>query len=113
MAPTNLKNSEQETSKVQFKEYELKLDASDFACRSKVKAKSQRREPAGPSTRTIPIGKTWTDVEPGEYSPSGYAVSKKLIHLLRHARILREDDGVVEFWRIKDDLQEHFQHCHH
>ena len=61
----------------------------------------------------IPIGKTWTDVVPGEYSPSGYAVSKKLIHLLRHARILREDDGAVEFWRIEDDIQEHFQHCHH
>ena len=110
---TNLNNNEQEIPEVQLEEYASKLDASDFACRSKVKAKPQRREPAGPSTRTIPIGKTWTDVEPGEYSPSGYAVSKKLIHLLRHARILREDDGAVEFWRIKDDLQEHFQHCHH
>ena len=111
---TNLNNSEQETSEIQFREYALKLDASDFACRSKAKAKPQRREPAGPSTRTIPIGKrTWTDVEPGEYSHSDYAVSKKLIHLLRHARIQREDDGAIEFWRIKDDLQKYFLHCHH
>ena len=29
----------------------------------------------------------WTDVEPGEYSISDYAVSKKLIHLLRHGKI--------------------------
>ena len=87
---------------------------SDFACRSKATAKPQRREPAGSSTRTIPIGKrTWTDVEPGEYSLSDYAVSKKLIRLLRHAKIQREDDGAVEFWRIKDNLQKHFQHCHH
>ena len=42
-----------------------------------------------------------------------HAVSKKLIHLLRHARIQREDDGAIEFWRIKDNLQKHFQHCHH
>ena len=85
---TDLNNSEQETSEDQFKEHGLKLDASDFACRSKAKAKPQKREPAGHSTRTIPIGKrTWTDVEPGECSPSGHAVSKKLIHLLRHARI--------------------------
>ena len=111
---TNLNSSEQETSEVQLEEHALKLDASDFACRSKAKAKPQRREPAGSSTRTVPNGKrTWTDVEPGEYSFSDYTVSKKLIHLLRHARIQREDDEVVEFWRIKDNLQKHFQHCHH
>ena len=91
-----------------------KLDASDFACRSKAKAKPQRRDSASSSTRTIPIGKrTWTDVEPGEFSPSGYAVSKKLIHLLRLARVQREDDGAVEFWRIKDNLQKRFTYCHH
>ena len=46
----------------------LKLDAKDFACRSKAKAKPQRREPAGSSPRTVPIGKrTWTDVEPGKF----------------------------------------------
>ena len=74
---TNLNSSEQETSEVQLKEYALKLDASDFACRSKAKAKPQRREPAGSSTRTILIGKrTWTDVEPGEYSFSDYTVSE-------------------------------------
>ena len=46
---TNLNNSEQETSEVQFEEYALKLIASDFACRSKAKAKPQRREPADSS----------------------------------------------------------------
>ena len=110
---TNLNNNEQETSKVQLKEDALKLDASDFACRSKVKAKPRRREPVGSSTRTIPIGeRIWTDVEPGEYSIADYTVSKKLI-LLLHARIQREHDGAVELWRIKDNLQKHFQHCHH
>ena len=59
------------------------MNASDFACRSKAKANPQRREPAGSSTRTIPIGeRNWADVEPGKYSISDYAVSKKLIHLL-------------------------------
>ena len=57
--------------------------------------------------------RTWTDIEPEEYSISDYEVSKKLIRLLRHARIQREDDGAIEFWRIKDNLQKHFQHCHH
>ena len=100
---------------MQREEYALKMSASDFfACQLKAKAKSQRREPADSSTRTILIGKrTWTDVEPGEYSFSDNTVSKKLIHLLRHARIQREDDGAVELWRIKDNVQKHFQHCHH
>ena len=49
----NLHNNEQETSEVQFEEYALKLNASDFACRSKAKAKPQRREPAGSSPRTV------------------------------------------------------------
>ena len=52
---TNLNDNEQETSEMQVEEYALKLNASDFACRSKAKAKLQRREPAGSSTRTIPI----------------------------------------------------------
>ena len=111
---TNLNNNEQETSEVQFEEYALRLNASDFACRSKAKTKPQRREPAGSSTRTIPIGeRIWTDVEPGEYSISDYEVSKKLIHLLRHGRLHRENDGAIEFWRIKDYLQTYFPHCSH
>ena len=103
---TNLNNNEQETSEVQFEEYALRLIASDFACRSKAKAKPQRREPAGSSTKTIPIGERfWTGVEPGEYSISDYTVSKKLIHLLRHGSLPRENDGAIEFWRITDNLQ--------
>ena len=82
--------------------------------RSKAKAKAQRRDSAGSSTRTILIGeRTWTDVEPGKYSLSDYQVSKKLIHLLRHGSPPREDDGAVQFWRIKDYLQDHFPYCPH
>ena len=110
---TNLNNNEQETSEMQFEEYALRLNAGDFASRSKAKAKPHRREPAGSSTRTIPVGqRTWTDVEPGEYF-SDYEVSKKWIRLLHHGSLPREDDGAIEFWRIKDNLQKHFLYCHH
>ena len=100
---TNLNNkdqddNEQETSEVQFEEYALRLNVSDFASRSKAKAKPQKRELADLSTRTIPIGeRIWTDVEPGEYSISDHEVSKKLI-LLRHGCLNRENDGAIEFW---------------
>ena len=74
---------------MQFEEYAVKLNAGDFASRSKAKAKPQKRDSASSSTRTIPIGeRTWTDVEPGKYSLSDCPVSKKLIHLLRHGSLL-------------------------
>ena len=74
----NLNNHETEIPEVQLEEYALKLDAKDFACLPKAKAKPQRREAAGSSPRTVPIGKrTWTDVEPAKYSLSDYDVYKK------------------------------------
>ena len=52
---------------MQFEEYALRLNAGDFASRSKAKAKPQKRDFASSSTRTIPIWeRTWTDVEPGK-----------------------------------------------
>ena len=111
---TNLNNNEQETPEVQFEEYALRLNAGDFASRSKAKAKPQRRDSASSSKRTRPTGeRIWTDVEPGEYSISDYEVSKTLIHLLRHRSLPRESDGAIEFWRTKDNLQKHFLYCHH
>ena len=110
----NLNNHETEIPEVQLEEYALKLDAKDFACRSTAKTKPQRREPAGSSPRTIPIWeRTWTDIEPQKYSLSDYPVSKKLINLLRHGSLPREDDGAIEIWRIKDYLQDHLVYCHH
>ena len=100
----NLNNNEQEIPEVHLEEYALKLDAKDFACRSKAKAKPQRREPAGSSPRIVPIERrNWIDIEPGKYSLSEYEVSKKVIYLLRHSKqVHREEDGAVQFWRIKE-----------
>ena len=64
------------------------MDAKDFACRSKVEAKPQRRERAGSSPRTVPIEKrTWIDVEPGKYSLFDYEISVKLIHLFNSGEL--------------------------
>ena len=99
---TDLNNNEQETSEMQFEDYALKSNARAFASRSKTKAKPQRRISASSSTKTIPIGeRTWTDIELQDYSSTDYSVSKKLINLLRHGSLHREDDRAIEFWRIK------------
>ena len=57
--------------------------------------------------------RTWTDVEPQKDSLSDCPVSKKLIHLLRHGSLPRDNDGAIDFWRIKDYLQNHFVHSRH
>ena len=37
-----------------------------------------------------------------------------MIHLLRHGnQVHRENDGAIEFWRIKVNLQKHFPYCTH
>ena len=99
-------NNEQETSEMQFADFPLKTNVLAFASRSKAKAKPQRRTPASSSTRTVPIGeRKWTDIEREDYSPIAYPVSKQLSTLLRHGHLLREDDGAIEFWRLKDYLR--------
>ena len=80
-------NNDTEVPEDQPEEQALQLDVKDFACRSKTKAKPQRREPAGYSPRIIPMNtKNWIDIEPGKHSLSAYEVSKKVIHLLRHSQ---------------------------
>ena len=111
---TNLNDNEQETSEMQIEDYALKLNARAFASRSNAKAKPQRRISASSSTKTLPIGeRTWTDIEPQDCSSTDYSVSKKLINLLRHGTLPREDNGAIEFWRLKGYLQNHFVHSRH
>ena len=85
------------------------LKVKDFATRSKAKAKPQRREPVD-TTSIIPMNeRKWIDIEPGDSSLSAYEISKKVIHLLGHSQIVqREEDGAVQFWRIKNFLRNQF-----
>ena len=81
-------DNEQETSEIKFEEIVLKTNVLAFASRSKAKAKPQRRTPASSSTRTVPNGeRKWTDIEPEDYSPIAYSVSKQLSTLLRHGHL--------------------------
>ena len=95
----DLNNNDTEIPEDQLEEHALQLNAKDSACRSKAKAKPQRRESAGSSPKIVPIQRrNWIDVEPGKYSLSEYDVSKKVIHLLRHSQqVHREEDGAVHF----------------
>ena len=78
-----------------------------IAARSKAKAKPQRREPVDYSPSIIPMNeRKWIDIEPGNSSLSAHEISKKVIHLLRHSQtVQREEDGAVQFWRMKNYRQ--------
>ena len=90
------------------------LKVKDFACRTKAKAKPQRRELVD-SPSIIPMNeRKWIDIEQGDSSLSTYVFSKKVIHLLRHSQtVQREDDGAVQFWKIKNYLQNQFPQVRH
>ena len=77
------------------------------AARSKAKAKPQPRELAG--TTTIPLReRIWIDIEPSKQDLDSYDLSKKVINLLRHNQTLyREEDGAIEFYKIKFYLRNH------
>ena len=99
---------------MKFEEFALKTNVLAFASRSKAKAKPRRRTLACSSSRTAPISERyWTDKEPENYSSIAYPVSKRLSTLLRHGDLPREEDGAIEFWRLKDYLRNEFVHSQH
>ena len=99
-------NKEQEISEMQFEEFALKTNVLAYASRSKARASPRRRTSACSSTRTVPIcERSWTDIEPETYSPVASPVLKQLSTLLRHCHLPREDDGAIEFWRLKEYLR--------
>ena len=85
-----------------------------IAARSKAKAKPQKREPVD-TPSIIPMHeRRWIDIEPSEHSLAAYEVSKKVINLLRHNQtVQREDDGAIQFWRIKFHLRNQFSQVQH
>ena len=75
---------------------------SVVVARSKAKANPQPREFAG-TTATIPIHqRRWIDIEPSKQDLAPHDLSTKVINLLRHNQTLqREEDGAIEFCKIK------------
>ena len=47
------------------------------------------------------------------YSPIAYPVTKQLSTLHRHGHLPREEDDAIEFYKLKDDLRNKFEHSQH
>ena len=88
-------------------EESVQTSSSVVAARSKAKAKPQPRESTG--TTTIPLReRKWIDIEPSKQVLESHNLSKKVINLLRHNQKLhREEDGAIQFYRIKFHLRDH------
>ena len=92
-------DNEQETSTT-------KTEVFAFASRSKAEAKPRRPSTTCSSSRTVNIlERKWIDIEPGAQSDQAYPVARRKNTLLRHGELPREEDGAIEFWRLKDDLR--------
>ena len=88
-------------------EESAQTSSSVVAARSKAKAKRQPKESTGMTT--IPLReRKWIDIEPSKQDLESYDLSKKVINLLRHNQKLhREEDGAIQFYKIKFHLRDH------
>ena len=88
-------------------EEDVPTSSGVVAARSKATAKPQPRESTG--TTTIPLNeRVWIDIEPSKQDLESYNLSKKVINLLRHNQKLhREEDGAIQFYKIKFHLRDH------
>ena len=63
------------------------------------------------STRIVHIReRIWIDIEPGAQFDQAHPVAKRMNTLLRHGELPREEDGAIEFWRLKDVLRNSFEY---
>ena len=108
-------DNEQETSETKTEVFALKDGSICFYKPIKGKSKTERRPfTTCSSTRTVLLReRIWIDIEPGTQSDQAYPVAKRLNTLVRHGQLLREEDGAIEFWRLKDDLRNKFKHTQH
>ena len=68
--------------------------------------------PAHPQ-ELYPLERKCTDVEPEDFAPVDYSASKQLSTLLRHGHLPREDDGALEFSRMKEHLRNDLERSHY
>ena len=75
---------------------------------------NHKREPVD-TPSIIPMHeRKWIDIDPSAPSLTAYEVSKKVISLLRHNQtVQREEDGAIQFWRIKFHLRNQFSQVQH
>ena len=108
-------DNEQETSETRSEEFALKTNVFAFASRSKAKAKPRRLPLLAHPQELFLFMKEYglIDIEPGAQSNLVYSVAKRLATLLRHGQLPRQENGAIEFWRLKDYLRNELEYSRH
>ena len=104
-------DNEQETSETKTEVFALKTE--EFAMQDDQKLKQNREDLpllAHLQGLYLFLERTWIDIEPGAQFDQAYPMAKRLNTLLRHGELPREEDGAIEFWRLKDDLRNKFEY---
>ena len=84
----------------------VQTSSSVVAARSKAKAKPQPRESTGTITKPLRERK-WIDIEPSKQDLDSYDLSKKVINFRHNQKLHREEDGAIQFYKIKFHLRDH------
>ena len=82
-----------------------------IASSSKAKAKPQLVDTP---TTILMHERKWIDIDPSEQSLKAYDVSKQVVSFLRHNQtVQREEDGAIQFCKIKFHLRNQFSEVQH
>ena len=107
-------DNELETSEMQFEDFALKTQVLAFASQSMAKAKSRRRTSACSSTRTVPISeRSWTDVEPENFSSIAFPVSNNWVLFFVMVIYLEKKMERSNSGKLRDYLRNDFVHSQH
>ena len=110
----DLNNNDPEIPEDQLEEHALQLNAKDFVCRTKAKAKPQRRELADSSSRIIPMEKEldryWTRET---FSPSTRFRRKWFIFFVSHRKYIEKKMERFISGEMKENLQNPFPQSIH
>ena len=94
-----LNNNETEIPEYQLGEYAIQLDAKDFACRSKAKAKTSEQRSCRLFAKNSPYWEKDLDwFEPWKYSFSDFEVSKKVTYLPRHSQHVHREENLQKYF---------------
>ena len=107
-------DKEQETSETKTEVFALKTNVLAFASRPKAKANHEDLPLLAHLQELYLIVKEDGLILNHELNPIlRTQVAKRSNTLLRHGQLPREEDGAIEFWRIKDDLRNEFEYPQH
>ena len=88
------------------------FQTEEYKPAAKLKPKPTSSPISSPSPTSKPVReRNWIDIEhqePTQKDAPSFPISKRMITLLRHGTLPRNEDGAIEFWRLKMEFKSDF-----